>query len=230
MPSSRSRGPTHDGPRNCRSRANCLSDFHHREVVERRAAWCCRHLTLRPVPAALSCGVHDSWLRRRYYSALANAQHPPEAKPGEEEFIRVYLSGQTKWGHHEYADSATNGPRGQRWFKKSCSKSTNSFAPSPTATGAFSLWPQFGRLVVAVADGELPRRFWRRVDSALPDPVDFRDFQGVNLYASPPENLYYDNTGGRRPLVRDGDQVMLWFSRILPTWTTCSSAAGNCAV
>ena len=46
---------------------------------------------------------------------------------------------------------------------------------------------------------------------ASPDPVDFRDFQGVNLYASPPENLYYDNTGGRRPLARHGDQVMLWF-------------------
>src|SRR5207247_2316426 len=43
----------------------------------------------------------------------AYAKGGPPAAKGEVEFIRVYLSGRCKWGHHVYADSATNGPRGQ---------------------------------------------------------------------------------------------------------------------
>ena len=43
----------------------------------------------------------------------AYAKGGPAAGKGEVEFIRVYLSGRCKWGHHVYADSATNGPRGR---------------------------------------------------------------------------------------------------------------------
>ena len=32
---------------------------------------------------------------------------------GEEEFIRVFLTGVCKWGHHAFVDSPTNGPRGE---------------------------------------------------------------------------------------------------------------------
>ncbi len=40
-----------------------------------------------------------------------------------------------------------------------------------------------------------------------PDPVDFRAFLGVDLYA-PGANMYHDATGAPRPLERDGDKVL----------------------
>jgi hypothetical protein len=46
--------------------------------------------------------------------------------------------------------------------------------------------------------------------STAPDPVDFRDFQRINLYR-PGENMYVDTAGKRRPLARRGDRVLLWY-------------------
>jgi pimeloyl-ACP methyl ester carboxylesterase len=47
--------------------------------------------------------------------------------------------------------------------------------------------------------------------SASPDPVDFRDFQGIDLYADPPQNMYVDSAGHKRPLAHEGDKVTVWF-------------------
>ena len=47
-----------------------------------------------------------------YWDAL-HQRSPPQAAAGEADFIRVLLDGQCEWGHHVYADSATNGPRGR---------------------------------------------------------------------------------------------------------------------
>ncbi len=49
--------------------------------------------------------------------------------------------------------------------------------------------------------------------SSSPDPVDFRDFQGTDLYATPPQSLYVDPQGSRRPLARNGDEVSIWYDR-----------------
>ena len=49
--------------------------------------------------------------------------------------------------------------------------------------------------------------------STSPDPVDFRDFQQVDLYAEPPLSLYYDPQGAMRPIGRRGTEPFLWFSK-----------------
>jgi hypothetical protein len=46
--------------------------------------------------------------------------------------------------------------------------------------------------------------------STAPDPVDFRDFQRINLYRAG-ENMYVDAGKKRRPLARVGGQVRLWY-------------------
>ncbi len=46
--------------------------------------------------------------------------------------------------------------------------------------------------------------------STSPDPVDFRDFQRIDLYA-PGENLFRDRDGNRRPIARRGDRPVLFF-------------------
>lgn len=65
--------------------------------------------------------------------------------------------------------------------------------------GWSSLWLQ-----VAYPD------FFAGVWSTAPDPVDFRDFQRINIY-SPEENVFLDRDGKARPLGRQKGKVILWY-------------------
>ncbi len=146
-----------------------------------------------------------------HFEALGrSAAGPPQAGEGEVEFIRVLLDGECQWGHHEYADSATNGPRGQALVSELIPEIERRFRAVGTPRGRFvtghssggwsSLWLQ-----VTYPD------FFAGVWSTSPDPVDFRDFQQVDLYANPPLSLYYDPEGRPRPLARRGETPVLWF-------------------
>jgi pimeloyl-ACP methyl ester carboxylesterase len=46
--------------------------------------------------------------------------------------------------------------------------------------------------------------------STSPDPVDFRDFQQINIYA-PGENMFRDRKGDRRPIARIGLEPALYY-------------------
>jgi hypothetical protein len=48
--------------------------------------------------------------------------------------------------------------------------------------------------------------------STSPDPVDFRDFQRINLYA-PDENMLKDHEGNRRPIARMAGAPALFYDR-----------------
>src|SRR5262249_15129 len=65
--------------------------------------------------------------------------------------------------------------------------------------GWSSLWLQ-----VAYPD------FFGGVWSTAPDPVDFRDFQRINIYEQA-VNFFRDADGKERPLARQGDRVVLRF-------------------
>jgi hypothetical protein len=62
-----------------------------------------------------------------------------------------------------------------------------------------SLW-----LAVAYPDA------WAGCWSHCPDPVDFRDFQRIDIYADG-ENMFVDHDGHDRPLARQGDQVLVLY-------------------
>lgn len=51
--------------------------------------------------------------------------------------------------------------------------------------------------------------------SHVPDPIDFHDFQQINLYEALPDgkprNMYVDENGERRPLARRNRKVMLYY-------------------
>jgi S-formylglutathione hydrolase FrmB len=145
-----------------------------------------------------------------YRDGLQFARGPPQADPGEEEFIRVMLDGQCEWGHHVYADSATNGPRGRALVEemipaidrqfRTVAKPGGRFVAGHSSGGWSSLWLQVS----------YPDTFGG-VWSTSPDPVDFRDFQRIDLYADPPQNMFRDPRGGRRPIARRGETPALWF-------------------
>ena len=125
------------------------------------------------------------------------------------DFVRIVLDPDCGTGHHVFADSANNGPRGQALVEELIPyiEAHYPVVASPDARlltghssgGWSSLWLQ-----VAYPD------FFGGVWSTSPDPVDFRDFQQINLY-EPGSNMFVDNASARRPLARRGEQPVLWY-------------------
>lgn len=124
------------------------------------------------------------------------------------DMIRVVLDPDCGTGHHVFADSANNGPRGKAlveemipFIEKSYSADANPGARllnGHSSGGWSSLWLQ-----VAYPD------FFGGTWSTSPDPVDFRDFSVVNIYA-PGENLFRDRKGEIRPIARMGGKAVLF--------------------
>ncbi len=189
-------------------KSQLLSTFHHREIVDHAAvilpagysADNGRYPVLYVVPS-FGGSYREAWQMFRA---------APQADAGQPEFIRVLLDGQCEWGHHVYADSATNGPRGESLIKEMVPEIDRQFrtVASPGARflaghssgGWSSLWLQ-------VTYPETFGGVW----STSPDPVDFHDFQRIDLYANPPQNVYVDEQNQRRPLARRGETPALYF-------------------
>ena len=187
-----------------------LSDFHHREVIDR-------------VAVVLPASYYQEPSRRYpvYYEVSGfggslpmmvsrYSKEPPHESEGIAEFIYVMLSGECKWGHHVYANSSTNGPRGDALVQemiphidqefRTVADPRARFVGGHSSGGWSSLWLQ-------VAYPEAFGGVW----STSPDPVDFRDWQGTNLYAEQNPSVFVDENGKRRPLARRGTQPILMY-------------------
>jgi hypothetical protein len=125
--------------------------------------------------------------------------------------LRVVLNPDCDTGHHVFADSACNGPRGKALVEELIPHIESTFHAPPgsrfrllnghSSGGWSSLWLQ-----VAYPD------FFGGVWSTSPDPVDFRDFQKIDLYA-PGANMFRDPEGNRRPIARVGKRAVLFYDR-----------------
>lgn len=123
--------------------------------------------------------------------------------------VRIVLDPDCLTGHHVFADSATNGPRGQAFideFIPFLDKKYNlitdagaRFVNGHSSGGWSSLWLQ-------VTYPETFGGVW----STSPDPIDFRDFQQIDLYAQG-ENMFKDRSGGRRPIARMGGRPVVFY-------------------
>jgi len=109
-------------------------------------------------------------------------------------------------GHSVFADSANNGPWGRAFTEELLPAidaefrgNGSRYVTGVSSGGWASLW-------LAVAYPDVFRGIW----SHCPDPVDFRDFQRINLYAKN-ANMYRDEKGERRPLARSGNRTTLWY-------------------
>lgn len=133
----------------------------------------------------------------------------PESNPGGVEFIRVMLDPSCPLGHHVFADSANNGPRGRALIEEFIPELDQKFRTAGTPAGRFVTGHSSGgwsSLWLQVAYPETFGGVW----STSPDPVDFRDFQRINLYREG-ENMYVDEKGEARPLARVQGRVILWY-------------------
>jgi hypothetical protein len=125
------------------------------------------------------------------------------------EMLYVVLDPACRTGHHVFADSANNGPYGQALIEeliphleakfRGLGRPEGRFLTGHSSGGWSSLWLQ-----VTYPD------FFAGTWSTGPDPVDFRDFQKVNIYDKA-NNLFFDGQGEQRPLARKGGKVSLYY-------------------
>jgi S-formylglutathione hydrolase FrmB len=187
-----------------------LSEFHGRDIDEMAAVVLPADYYDRPAKRYPVIYVVPGFGGSHLHNARRYANSPPEVGAGEIEFIRVLLSGQCKWGHHVYADSATNGPRGAALITemiphidrtyRTIAASTARFVTGHSSGGWSSLWLQ-------VTYPDTFGGLW----STAPDPIDLRDFQQIDVYHNPPLSLFFDEQGDRRPLARRGTTPIQWF-------------------
>ena len=143
-----------------------------------------------------------------HFAALSSPGRGKTAVEGEE-VVHITLDPDCPLGHHVFADSANNGPWGKAL--------TEEFIPF--LEKEFRLIPQsWARLVTGHSSGgwsslwlqlKYPNVFGG-VWSTAPDPVDFRDFQKINLYASN-QNMFKDEKMKDRPIGRRGDTPFLFY-------------------
>ncbi|USU05612.1 alpha/beta hydrolase [Sphingomonadaceae bacterium OTU29LAMAA1] len=120
--------------------------------------------------------------------------------------IWVALDFSSPSGTSEFADSANNGPWGEALVGEVIpalearyrmdARPSGRFLTGHSSGGWFALW-------TIVRHPELFGGSW----ATSPDPVDFHDFLGVDLYA-PASNLYRSVNGTPRPLERDHGKVI----------------------
>lgn len=131
------------------------------------------------------------------------------AMPGGEDVLQVFTDANCGLGHSVFADSANNGPWGEALTTElipeverrfhGAGDASRRFAWGVSSGGWSSLWLQ-------VTYPDVFGGCW----SHCPDPVDFRDFQYMNLY-DPKTNFYTTEDGSRRPLGRKEDQIILYY-------------------
>jgi Putative esterase len=140
--------------------------------------------------------------------ALVAAARNPTDVAGVE-MLYVVLDPNCRWGHHVFADSDNNGPCGRALIEelipevekrfRGIGLPTARFVTGHSSGGWSSLWLQ-----VTYPD------FFGGVWSTAPDPVDFRDFQRVNIY-QPQVNIFVDDAGNSRPLARRQGKPVLYY-------------------
>lgn len=135
--------------------------------------------------------------------ALSGASNPWGTKVADESIIRVILNPECPTGHSAFADSANNGPWGKALTTelipeiekkfRTLGKPEGRFLTGHSSGGWSSLWLQV----------TYPE-FFGGVWSTAPDPVDFRAFQTVDIYA-PSANFFALADGKPAPIARFGD-------------------------
>lgn len=147
-------------------------------------------------------GDHMQW---------SGASSRGRANIGGVPFIYVDLDPNCPTGHSVFADSENNGPWGkalttefipfiEKTFRAIGTMKTR-FVGGHSSGGWSSLWLQ-------ITYPDVFGGCW----STSPDPVDFRDFQRINLYENN-VNMFFDKQGKPRPLARFGDTPAIFYKQ-----------------
>lgn len=182
-----------------------LSAFHHREFKLRAAV---------SLPESWRPGSGQSFPVVYYITGFGGSHRSVERvrrMMGElaTQAIVVVPDASNHYGHSVFANSENTGPWGtalttelipyiEKKYNRVC-RARNRYVTGVSSGGWSSLWLQ-------IAYPDSFSGCW----SIVPDPVDFRDFQRIDLYA-PGANMYKDEQGERRPLARYNGRVAIWY-------------------
>jgi len=136
-------------------------------------------------------------------ASMSNGQMPP--------MIWVFLDESSPTGTHEFADSVNNGPWGQALITELIPYLESRYHMDADAKGRFLNGHSSGGWATLWLQTRYPSMFggtW----STSPDPSDFHDFTGPDLYASH-ANVYRKPDGTPWPLVRDKGKVIGTFEQ-----------------
>jgi enterochelin esterase-like enzyme len=137
------------------------------------------------------------------YAKMATKAMPP--------MIWVLLDESSPTGTHEFADSVNNGPWGQALTTELIPHLEAQYRMDGDVNGRFLNGHSSGGWATLWLQTRYPKVFggtW----STSPDPSDFHDFTGIDLYA-PNANAYHRPDGSAYPLVRDHDKVLGTFEQ-----------------
>lgn len=132
------------------------------------------------------------------YERMARGLMPP--------MIWVMLDESWTTGTHEFADSANNGPWGAALTTEFIPSLEKKYRMDARPSGRFLQGHSSGGWATLQLQINYPQVFggtW----STSPDPSDFHDFTGIDLYA-PHANMYRRADGTLYPLVRDHGKVV----------------------
>lgn len=135
------------------------------------------------------------------YGKMASKAMPP--------MIWVLLDESSPTGTHEFVDSVNNGPWGQALITELIPRLEATYRMDGRPNGRFLNGHSSGGWATLWLQTRYPKIFggtW----STSPDPSDFHDFTGVDLYA-PNANMYHRPDGSAYPLVRDKGKVIASF-------------------
>lgn len=152
-------------------------------------------------------GDHRKIGPNRYLDPVQNPT--PETNPEGIEFIRVLLDPNCPLGHHVFADSANNGPVGAAFTQEFIPALDQEFRTIPHPTARFVAGHSSGGWSSLWLQITYPRLFGG-VWSTAPDPVDFQDFQNINIY-EPNTSMWVDSQGNLRPLAQQNGQPIVWY-------------------
>ena len=125
--------------------------------------------------------------------------------------IWVFLDESGASGTHEFADSVNNGPWGAALTAELIPDLEKRYRMDAQPSGRFLTGHSSGGWATLWLQVAYPKVFggtW----STSPDPSDFTDFTGVDLYAKD-ANVYRKPDGGAVPLVRDKGEVKASFEQ-----------------
>ena len=116
----------------------------------------------------------------------------------DDQLARVVLDPQCWGGHHGFADSANNGPRGRALVEEFIPELEKRYRIVAEATGRFLTGSQAGGWGALWLQLNYPETFGG-VWSLAPDPVDFTSLQTADIYADG-ANLFVDEQDNPRPV------------------------------
>lgn len=125
--------------------------------------------------------------------------------------IRVLLDQSSATGTHEFADSVNNGPWGTALIEELMPALEQRYRMDATPAGRLLTGHSSGGWAALWLQVRYPRVFGGSWPTS-PDPSDFHDFTGVDLYA-PGANVYRRADGSAYPLVRDHQRVIASFEQ-----------------